>query len=336
MVVATPDYFWICNNHLIFDGESGHPFLCPEDPCGPDILCSPCTTWQGDIPFRRARKYLKLDYNGFGPGTCDPTYSQNPNGLVKWDQPTSCMAKCNEMNNRTWPLRNRYVGNEYYPPYENCQWCITHDVCEFDDQTLQGFITPGFYDSEIGVARSDYWGTTCLRFEQVHFNSPLVGFYIQATLELLGRDFNFKWKKPIANAWKDWNPPMYSNTPQVNYLGDDYLTENGYSPGDACCGDLEDNVTFDSGDDFEAYYKYRRIYTHDDPDAPEYWDGYLYYPPSSFIGFSCPCATGWSGSVSAYEPGPFLAEQWKVKTETLPGSSITANITGWGECADPP
>ena len=317
----TGQTFWELDGSILFDPITNEPILCNVCPCA-NYDCDPCTNYESDgttIISDTAKNNLTLTYSGFSSGVCDDTYQTTPDDRSYSSNPwPGCVNTCELMNQPFTLIRQGQGGAGGV-----CQWAVNHDVCNIYDDAKQLLISAGYIDV---VDHWYYWSNSFLYFKKIYFGAVQQGpYYWKLILSLYGQDWEFMWEKSVGNAWIN-EEPLYENC-----LGDAYLTSDDINPGVADCGEIGGCATFTASDLVSAIWLPNYGNTREDKKIVLY-DPPVYALVGRFNGLSCPCDIGWVGAVEAVEYGSQTAGfwyEWDVKTTALPGSGLTAVITGW-------
>lgn len=295
---------WLNDNKIVID-SSGYPIDCAHCPCDDisDVDCSPCSYWETDHYVHTAKENLTLTYTGFSAGSCAFPQPTVPSVSCDASLLPNCPDSCAAMNS-SWTLEHGHFQSD-------CTWCAAHDLCTMN--TWSG----------ISVGAEHFFDSSCL-----YFSSAIGGSndHVKLSLQLNGADYSWhiRWEKVVAQ-------PDHPNDPGC--LGPDYR-DNWCGAADGLCSPpyKPDCSQMGNGD--------CAVFTAADL-ASIRWFGIIWTPSvsipfqndvftCSFPGADCPCDVGWAGSVTpASGAGAHHMLNHQITTTSLPGSSITATVTGW-------
>ena len=282
---------WLNDNKIVID-SSGYPIDCAHCPCDdiPDVDCSPCTYWETDQYVNTAKESLTLTYSGFGDAGADDPCAPWPE-TCSVPPHNSCGSSCAAMNS-SWTMTNQAWT-------DHCQWGVSHDLCNISNVPT-------------GASQVYFWNASSLWID----NTGTYGAENEEWdlhLELWSDAGYIHWTKLLSrpNADISLDPGCLGPDFRQNWCdAADGLCSPPYKPD---CSQVENCATFTSADirTFHWYGVSGLGFSHG-------------WHHCDFYGFDCPCDIGWNGGVSYSGGGiPY------VETTSIPGSSITATVTGW-------
>lgn len=308
-MVATPaSKIWSKDGKILISA-TGSIYDCAECPCEPTepAMCDPCSYLNASgETVDTANGAINVTYTGISDGSCN--YHQDCGYPDYWEV---CKTQCDEMNT-SWPLT--FQAYHWTPWGYNCSWVGNHDICmrspgEYEWHTSTVFISPGYVVSdrawylnlELKGRWYSFWWQKLVADPYAHQPGNN-----RTDPGCLGPDFKFDWCEDV-DCTPEMKPDCSYLTDCASFGPDDLYCVSDYHWGELGCMELGAPTSVAQG----GWAENVPVSTN-----------------SCWGGPDCECGVG-AGYSTTYHTAGMVPHYTLDNISSLPGSSITATVTGF-------